>query len=327
MRTLLMALAAVLAAAGMASAQVAAPSLNPTPSLSGSFRTVAAPFFTPVPSNPAVLSWDGPSRIGAAYGPSKLDDAQTGQTDAKGNASGVLAEIVGEMFAAGVQLNSDSEDLQPASAQTGTIKSSVQQIGIAAQFGKRFSIGVQSQVLETKLNTGGGNTDIEESGILPGATVRLGETIYLGAAGGSTTVKDKVSNLEAKHSVMQYGVGYMYRDKERGAHLEVYKAKRASAYFPGGVALASTESDVTGGTIEVLFSKVHLGYSAQTDKVKDPTGAAPETDTLSTVSVGYNPGQGLAIVASQSSGKSTNDTTGLADKKTRSTTVGVAYQF
>ena len=325
MRILLMAVAAVLAIAGTAAAQVAAPSLNPTPTLS--LAPISSPnlIFIPAPANPAVLPWDGPSRIGAAYGTNKLTDVAGIPVDpvAKGKATGVLAEGVGEMFAAAVQVNSVNQDINPAFV-TGSLETKVQRIGLAVQFGKRISVGIGSESVENKDTSVG--SDFEEAAVMGGVTVRLGEVIYLGAAGGTATVEDKVSMEQVKRNVTQYGVAYLWRDKERGAHVEVYHAQRPAKRFPSTVGAAAA-NDINGFTVEVMFARLLLGYSAQTDKSKDDVGAPLEKNSVSTVTLGYDMAPGWAFVLSKYDGKSDDAAAGTTNFKTSGTNLGVAYQF
>ena len=76
MRTLLFTLAALLMTAGMAAAQVAAPSLNPTPT------------FNIDPWNVATFIWDGPSRLGISYGTIKYDDKTNRRSGRQGQRVG-----------------------------------------------------------------------------------------------------------------------------------------------------------------------------------------------------------------------------------------------
>jgi hypothetical protein len=328
MRTLLMALAAVLAAAGMAAAQVAAPSLNPTPTLS--LMPVVTPntIFVPGPSNPAVLPWDGPSRIAAAYGTAKLTDiaiAPTINPVAKGTARGVLVEGVGETFAAAAQVNTSRMDIDPVFA-TGSLETKVQRIGLAAQFGKRFSVGLGSESVENTNTSFTPALDFQQSLVMGGATVRLGEVFYFGAAGGTETIKDKLTQEQVKRNALQYGIAYLWRDKERGAHIEAYHAQRPAKLYPS-MAPAAAANDVNGFTVEVMLARVLLGYSTQQDKTKNDVGTPLDKNSVATLTLGYDMAPGLAFVLSKYDGKSENASTGTVNFKTSGMNAGVAYQF
>ena len=313
MRTLLITLAAVLATAGIAAAQVAAPSLNPTPT------------FGLAPQNPATLSWAGPSRIGASYGTIKADSPATpASPDSKGKLQGLGAQYVGEVVAAGVQVNSAKFE-QDASLGGGTAEFDINSLALAAQFGKRFSLGLGYQSVVNR-STGSG----EQTETVPyaGATVRLGEVIYLGIAGGTATAQDKsiVPTAELKRSALQYGVAYFWHEKDRGLHVEAFHAKR-EAKVDAASAFSVDESVINGGTIEFVFANLLVGATMQTEKTQDTLGVPGETEKATNLSLGYTTAPGWAFVLSQFSEKDTDPTTGAVQSEIKGVSLGAAYQF
>jgi hypothetical protein len=320
-------LAAFMAAAGIASAQIAAPSLNPTPTMSLQPLQTPSPFikFLPTPVNPAVLPWDGPSRIGVTYGTAKVDSLLPVDPALKGKASGVLAEAVGETFAAAIQLNTMTQDYDPAIV-TGTFETKVQRIGLAAQFGKRISVGLGRETVGTTDTSFPTAIDQEDTLTTGGITVRLGEMFYLGAASGSETIKDKQLGQEVKRNALQYGLAFLARDKERGAHIEIYHAQRPARLFPNA-APAAAENSVNGVTVEFMVARILLGYATQKDKTKDDVGVPLEINSVTTVTLGYDMAPGLALVVSRYGGENQNAGSGVVNFKNRGLNAGAAWQF
>lgn len=315
MRTLVFSLAALLMAAGMAAAQVAAPSFNPTPTIS---------LTTP---NPAIAPWDGPSRIGASVGKLKFDDPITTPTvnpDATGNTTGLLAQYVGDMFAVGVAQSTIKIDFD-ASLGGGFAKSTGQVVQAGVQFAKRFSLGV-SQELVKQTDSAGGNQ--ENKTIWAGGTVRLADVVYLGAAYGSETQKDKAANpqLQLDRKARKIGVAYESRDKDRGLHLEFYKTFAPAAADPT-ISFTADESDVTGGAVEFVVSRFFFGYSQTKEKAKDIAGVAKDSTTSKTLSLGFVPEQGLAIVLNHFANENNDPVTGVTTGKASATDIGVAWMF
>jgi len=327
MRTIGFTLGLLLLFGSYAVAQIAAPSLNPTPTLA--LMPMASPIslFVPGPSNPAVLSWDGPSRVGATYGNGAITDfviAPPGLNPAaKGKTSGLLIEGVGQTFAAAAQVNSQSLNLD-ASIGGGSLDTKVQRIGVAAQFGNRISIGIGSDSAESKNSQT--NIDVAEAAILGGVTVRLADVIYIGAASGSAKVKDKIAMEDVSRHVLQYGIAYLRKDKGRGLHVEVFHAARPAVAYPS-TNPAAAEDDINGFTVEAMFAQILLGYASQTDKTKDSAGIAVTKNSLSTVTVGFDMSPGLALVATRNIGRVTDVATGSTIFNTNSSQLGVAWQF
>ncbi len=317
MRTLLMALAAVLATAGIAAAQVAAPSLNPTPQLS----------FDLAP-NPAVVPWDGPSRVGAAYGNVKFDDPVNTPAlnpDAKGHSLALLAQVVGSRVGAAIHYSKLTLDVDP-SAGGGSQEQTDLLAQVGAQFGQRFSLGIG---LDSGKKTDSSGKNEEDTTPLAGATLRLGEVVYLGAAFGSQTAKNKAvaPTQQVKRDVTQYGIAYHWREKERGVHVEAFRAYAPAKADPAAPTISLDESRISGGTVEAVLANILLGYATSSEKAMDPAGVQKDSTQTTTISLGYVPAPGLAIVANRFSRRNFTPATGVTIGQASGLDVGVAMQF
>jgi hypothetical protein len=324
MRIVGLTLAVLLVVCGTASGQVAAPLLNPTPtvSLESSFNPLQV--HVPEPSNPAVLPWDGPSRVGASYGVISTDiPSASVHPGLKGHMDGVLAEAVGKTFAAAIQANFMKQDFDPA-ITTGVLELSVQRVGVAAQFGDRYSVAIGNESVDNKDTSTGGH-DVQESLLMAGATVRIDQMIYLGAAGGTATIKDKLGMQQVKRNALQYGIAYLWRGTESAAHVEVFHSHRPAKVYPN-LSFAAADNDINGYTVEAMVAHLQLGYSSRQDKTKDQFGNPQEKDTVATVTLGYDIAPGLAIIASKFTAKSAL-VTGGTYSNIKSTNLGVAWQF
>jgi hypothetical protein len=312
MRMIVLALAALLAAAGVASAQVAAPTLNPVPTVSQG------------PGNPGVLPWDGPSRIGVSYGDIKAEQPGAPVNPVgKGHETAVQVEYVGSTFAAAARAQEIKLDIDP-SLGGGTLRASGSFVGIAGQIGGIAAVGV-AQEMEKNNDP---SQDSVETLPLIGATVRLGGVFYLGAATGQATVQDHVVSPtdEVKRRVSRMGIGLNWRDKDRGVHLEAYQAQR-DAKASTTSTLQARKSEVSGGAVEVLFAKVLVSFEGQTEKTEDAAGAPKDLNKGRTASLGYVPMAGLAVVLSGFSIENSDRTTGTVFVKTKGVTLGAAWLF
>lgn len=285
MRIIIMAVATLLAFAGAIHAQVAAPRLNPIAIES------TAPIFFGHPSNPATLPWSGPSRIGGGLLDLEEEDA-TGIQTLEGDGKMLQARWVGEMFAVAAEvLNSDFEDVPPP----GAFDFDAFLIGAAFQWGEVFSIGVGLESQEFSVGT----FSVKETLPVAGATLRLAEVIYLGVATGEATVElsDPTFTGEVDRTVTRLGAAYFWRDDDRGLHLEIYREERDSEQ---SITLEASGKDSDGFTVEVVFSNILIGYESITTEFTTFAGADLGPDEETIISVGWAPGQGLALVASKS---------------------------
>ena len=312
MRIIIMAVATLLAFAGAIHAQVAAPRLNPIAIESSKIDSTK-------PSNPATLSWSGPSRVGAGFLDVEREDEPVGgpvTLDAEGDGTLWQARWVGEMFAVGAEIQQIDLDLPGGGSEE--FDSSL--VGVAFQGGEIFSIGIGQETREITVP----GASQEETLPFWGATLRLVEVLYLGVATGDATVERTVGGItaEADRSVTRFGVAYQWRDGDHGLHLEVYREERDSISTP---TLGEDEEETDGFTVEIVFANILIGAEFITTDFNDNAGVFQMDQEETTLSLGWAPGQGLAIVASLVENEET-DNIGNA-KTTDTTSIAVAWLF
>ena len=243
MRSILFAVAALAMVAGSAAAQVAAPTMNPVPA------------FTAVPGNPAVLSWDKPSRIGAFYANATLADG-TGAEIGTGHFTAVQAQAVGEYFAAGVVGAKLDVDIDPIAQPVVGGPKVVQRFSTVVGAVKPtdwVSAGISRETDRREING-----EVASRVTTGGLTLRFGGVFYLGAVMGKDTIETSLlPNQDAKRDLMRYGAGIRWENASGGVHLEAFKENRDGALLP----FAVDQSSVGGGTLEVRFARVGLSFT------------------------------------------------------------------
>ncbi|HKI99614.1 MAG TPA: hypothetical protein VKB51_14160 [bacterium] len=301
MRTIVIAVCAMLALAGSAAAQVAAPMLNPTP------------VFTLDPGNPAVLSWDMPSRVGASWAKVEFTDpASPVNPIAKGNVKQAEAQIVGAHAAAGARLSKLNADLTGG----GSLDLDYSTVQAALHFGNWFSLGAGQ---DSEKNTDPTGTNKETLPHL-GATVRLADVLYLGVAGGKATIS-RSGNPDLKRNTTRYGVAYLWRDKGDGLHAEVFHEKRDAVSTPTN----EDEQVKNGGTLEFKVGGFLVGYTTNKTEFTSSTGVSGGSQTLKTYSLAWAPDQGLAVSLSHMAFKANGSSGGPPEGKI--TTLGASWLF
>ena len=287
MRIIGLALIALLTFITAAQAQIAAPRLNPL-----SFHPTTA-------SNPAVLSWDGPSRIGGGIGESSVDFTIPGLSTfeaAAGDGSSAQLRWVGETFALGLDRWSLSMEIVPLLGG-GDIELESTIVGASFQMNDLFSIGIGQE-------SGISRFDVElETSTLPlmGATLRLGEVFYLGFATGTETIEQEFTNVagsatEEERGMTRIGLAYYSRDGENGLHVEVWRNELDGI---NTATLTDEAEETTGITLEVVFSNILLGYESITgEELSAVDGSVQEEQDGSTISLGWVPMEGLSLVVS-----------------------------
>lgn len=314
MRILLVLAAAMLAAAGAASAQVAAPLLNPMPVA----RLNAKPAIVATAQNPALLSWDGPPRVAASYSNVDFDDASTATVnpDATGKVTAVLVRLVGERFAFGAE--SQKVRLDPVGAGS-SIELGAQSAGASVQFGDWISVGIGRHV-ETYKEFG---VDQRETLSLAGVGARFGGVYYVAAVRFNADVKDQIAPAETSRPGTAYGIAFHTRDQEHGVHLEAYHTERAEVVDP---MLSVDELKTNGYAAEVVWWNLLFGIVGHDSKRLTTTGNGSEARQAA-VSVGYVPAQGLALVATLSKQEFSDAATGAEDASVEIKSLGLSWMF
>jgi len=304
MRIALLSLAAMVVMAGAAAAQVAAPSLNPSIVLFGA------------PTNPGVLIWDVPSRIGGTVSKAELD-SPIGSKVLDGNAKTLLATWVGQNVAVGAL--AERLRLSAVAPFTGAINLDANAVQAAAQFADRFSLGLGHESSHIEDTTAGGGSPEDLKLPVAGATLRLGDTVFLSLAGGTEKVA-KQGVPEETRGVNRLGAAFYSRGKAGAVHLEAFREHRAAS------GTVEPEQTTTGFTAEALWGPVLLAYEGHKNAKKDSTGASQGEDKVSNIAVGWVPDQGLSIVLASGTLKST-DATGATQGEVKQTTVGATWLF
>jgi hypothetical protein len=300
LRKILMFVAGLLALAGTATAQVAAPQFNPAMDLLGPL------------TNPGVLIWNVSSRIGASYTKAEID-SPPGTRWADGSIRTLDAVYVGQRVAVG-----GFAGKQPTNViGFGTINADVSVVQAAVQFSQRFSLGLgQEHVHET----GPGGLADTFSQPEAGATLRLGSLLFLGGSVGRETIS--VQGLPSEKSNMDSeGVGIYSRGPGGGVHLEAFRQRQAAT------ATIASGSTITGATAEALWGPVLLSAEAQKrDYISPGGGGVFQTDHDSTFALGWMPQHGLTLVLSVTK-ETSKDPSGVALSEAKYKTVGVTWLY
>jgi len=305
MRLMLLAIAALLASWGSVAAQVAAPFLNPTPTFNGD------------PGNPAVLSWDMPSRVGASASTAKFEDP-TGATQAKGNLLAGQAQYAGQTVALGASVAKLAADIEP-SFGGGALTQTFTRLQAAVALGQWASVGI-GQDGDKRVDPGG--TEKHRTNHA-GVTLRIAELIYLGAVSGTDTVAKGTAPpfLEARRNVTRAGAGVHWVGKSGAFHLEGFRETDASEVTPS---VSVNELRTTGGTLEVRIARLGIGFTTNsTIEINASTGTQVRDQRFGSASIAYIPEHGLALSLTSSSFRSN----GGGPPKGAFTTVGASYLF
>ena len=172
------------------------------------------------------------------------------------------------------------------------------------------------------------NTTSTDSATLPllGATVRIGESIFVGLATGEETVENTSAGIsvEADRTVTQIGVAYLARDGENGLHLEYYRQTVDAIDDPSYG--TEDEQESAAFTVELIFSNVLVGYESMDNEISSATGTVVTDVGLTTISLGWVPEEGLSIVASLQEEETTNAASGNVFR-IETTVIAIAWLF
>ena len=314
MRSVLIPLAACLVWAGTAAAQVAAPSLVPTPVL------------TVVGRNPAVVPWDAPTRVALDHGIVKIDRPSTPaiNPDNAGTRDALAAEAVGQNIGASIQYTRLEFKSDPSQGSI-TAKNVDWSAQLGAQLGGRFSVGIGLETSEfSSALSLPDKTNVQKLG----ATLRLADSFYLGAELNKETEENTGAAPPGKLSrnIRKYGAAYRWRDKERGVHVEVYR-RFAPANSDPAVGFTQDEANQHGATVEFVFASILVSYGSSKTTAQDVAGVPQNTVRQHIATIGYTPMTGLALVASSAKNQSTDPVTGASVNEATTVSAGAAIQF
>ncbi|NIR28943.1 MAG: hypothetical protein GWN84_06435 [Gammaproteobacteria bacterium] len=258
---------------------------------------------------------------------------------ATGDGTALQARLVGESFGfmaetLDIELEADATVAPPAG---GTFETSDTIVAFAAKVGMAwgFSLGMEgAEEVETDNATGQSNTE-EGSIISAGAVWRLSDVFSIGGTFGTETVEQTGggTTVEGDRIVSRIGLGFYERDGEDGFHLEVFREGRGLLEIrdAGGNLITGEEEETVGATVEVVFSNILLGVevlSVSTDVVDPFVTPNPhvEEEDETTISVGWVPETGLAIVLTLVSDEETSNVNADAEE-IDATFVGFSWVF
>lgn len=303
---------------GTATAQVAAPRLNPLGISTGQ------------PVNPAVENWRPASTIGA--GPIQLDLEFTAPGSppitASGDGASVQVALVGESIAFAAQSDTFEFEVDPPFGPAN-FESNATYAALGLRVGEIFSLGVGQQT----------NEEIEPnrtlSSTLPlgGAVLKLGESFYLGGAIGVDTFELEPlggTAVEGERNVNRAGIGFYRRNNDGGIHLEAYVETTdvLEVTDAANLPVFVEDSETAGATVEFLFGDFLVGFELFQHNFTRVDGGVAEDkeEENSFVSIGYVPVEGLNIVGTVVSVEETNVLNGEVNK-IDGVFLGIGYSF
>lgn len=270
--------------AGLAQAQVAAPSLLPV------VPTLTTLGF--VSDNPAVMIWRMPSRVGG--GQFKVNyksytsgtDTLVSESDYSGNFLG--GRLEGETFAIAFEYGSLGLDIGGGT----TVEVTQTGLGGAMAFGDMFSVGLSDRQVGTKITFAGTTLSLDNEAQVLGAAFKLGEIFYLGLAVGNSASASSVGN-SLTTGITKYGAGIL-TEGDTQWHLEYYVLK--SEYAKSGT-LTSFKTVSSTLVAEVNFGGlvlgIHSGSSDSTDEGVVP--ATTDTTDFTRAGIAWMPGEGFGV--------------------------------
>lgn len=245
-RTALLVLAAL--AAPAAWAQVAAPSLLPmtlgTTGLGG-----GDPGFVPV--NPALLAWPSPSQAGLGVLRSQVD-----QPEVEGGSPASRSQTEGSYGGAHISggRGGFAAEVLQARNISGNAKDDHDKaaVGAGIRFGGVVALGASYHEDHSKTD----NADQSRTGAGAGASLRLWENWYAGAAGGSDQISQRAVTSQGVHiedhsTSFAYGVGYRNEGTWQ-VHVEGWAATLGAVKDENG-------RETLGGDIQSAIAEVRYG--------------------------------------------------------------------
>lgn len=274
---------ALLGMGGLASAQVAAPALNP---------------YSFVTENPAVMQWGTPSRFGASYAQAQ---SVTDPSSVKDNldGTGVGGRYVGPRFSAAAEYSRlDSSNIP---YHTGGEYFETAAAALGLRLGDHLALGIGQQNDTQRVPGVPGVSAVRHNHETPqgGLSIRLGEWFFLGGSGGTESYKfedlsNSLNNMSTSRDVYTYGAGIRTGGTVL-THFEYYVVDKSSWGNSNATlnsSIAPGRENSRTGLGELNFSGFLIGYSA-THTERD-VGIA--TTDLDRAEIGWAPPMGLTIV-------------------------------
>ncbi|HEX9841198.1 MAG TPA: hypothetical protein VGC20_00555 [bacterium] len=280
---------------------------------------VAAPAFNPFTiresGNPAVQQWRPDSFVGAGLADGTLD--QPTQT---ADISGKFAQLtlVGERLSFGLSWLSNDLTVPEGSAQQTFAAASV-----AGRLADWLSLGVGLE--KGEFDTAA--QEDEASLPIAGASVRLGESFYLGAALGkekrTVTQFGPPASVDASRSVTRLGLGALWRSDVSALHLEAYREERKDYDFP--LPVGSRDGFRANWLVaEANMRGVLLGVASA--KETDVSGSNPRDKRVTRLVVGWAPRAGFTV-AYLGIREKTEDSLGAFVEEVKVNAVGLGWSF
>ncbi|MCZ6558300.1 MAG: hypothetical protein O7A69_11065 [SAR324 cluster bacterium] len=212
-----------------------------------------------------------------------------GSSDADGFTVGV--RLVGENLSFAGEMSSSGETDSTGSKTDfdGQAANGAFQLGDTVAFG----LGLEKNSLES------GNTKFETSLMLAGASLRLGDIFFLGAAFGKQTIDVTVTTVsdQVELNERRFGIG-IFDDEGVKWHIEYSVFFVDSLVKSAPIVLNFKEIEVANLEIEVNIDGFLFGIGASSSESTDNSvspATTGEEDAIE-VEVGWVPEEGLAVV-------------------------------
>lgn len=322
----IMKLAAVLiglvAFAGAAQAQVAAPRLNDV-------QTNTLETF-----NAATLPWHMTTIVGVNVLNKITGTAESGGfsqdfLDGKGNA--LFLRAVGQTFGFTAETSKLTIDNLVA-PQTDEIKNTT--IGVASKLGESFSVSIQMDSEEQTNSLSSGTA--KRSNPTLGGTWRISNAFYLGGtyAKGKVEMSGGGASASGDRTITRWGAGFYNRTDTSGYHIEVYQedAGLAEVRDASNVLVYAEQGKTTGVTLEFVGANFLFGFES-TKETRDelqPFNVPPlatQEEKTQTITLGYTPKTGFAVSVAKLTNKQTRTDNPGVDINIDATVVGLAWKF
>ena len=315
-------LVGLVAFAGAAQAQVAAPRLNDV-------ETNTLETF-----NAATLPWHMTTIVGVDVlnkisGTADVGGTTTDFLDGKGNA--LFLRAVGPTFGFTAETSKLTVD-NLISPQTDEIKNTT--IGVASKLGESFSVSIQMDSEEQTNSASGGTT--KRSNPTLGGTWRISNAFYLGGtyAKGKVDLSGGGGSASGDRTITRWGAGFYNRTDTSGYHVEVYQenAGLAEVRDAADLLVYAEQGKTTGVTLEFVGGNFLFGLE-NTKETRDmlqplsPTPLSTQEEKSQTITLGYTPKAGFAITVAKLTNKQTDTQPGNVPVTIEATVLGLAWKF